>query len=245
MSLRTTLLGIAFAVSCAAAPAPRPPQEADYRKMEAAVTSARKLLVEFTSETAGAKVTGTLKIDEGNKLELNVAGKAGVKEYRLTVTCDGKVMNLARWESPPPPVALEEQPPLAAPPNFAANTALAFARGGAWLAQEFAEGEYRALANAFFVERQHAREEARPAKPVSVPPRDANALYEATNFRSGATYDLVRKTDKPVVTMTFTVSVDPKTGLPTKREGEFSVPAEGKAPAAALSKWSESYSYKN
>src|SRR5262245_53361282 len=198
MSLRTTLLSLAFAMSCAAAPAPPPPQEANYRQMEAAVTSAKKLHVEFTSETAGAKVTGTLKIDEGNKLELNVAGKAGVKEYKLTLACDGKEMKLTRWESPPPPVALEEQPALAAPPNLAANTALAFARGGAWLAQEFGEGEYRELANAFFVERQHSREEGRPPKPVSVPPRDVNALYEATNFRSGATYDLVRKTDKPI-----------------------------------------------
>jgi hypothetical protein len=264
MSLRTTLLALAFAASCAAtpplqAPSVTPPKtapvpqaandsEAQYRKMEAAVTSAKTLQVTFESAGDGVSAKGSFKIGEGNKLEMKVEGVAGVKKYTLTLTCDGKQMTLVREETPPPPVPLKPQAEFEPPPNLAANTAAGFARGGAWLAQEFSDGEYRAIANAYYTERQKALEENnRPMKPQVVPPGDLGAMYELKNFRSGGagavTYDLFRKGENSPVIMTFTVTIDPKTSLPSRREGAFAIATDGK-PGAPVSKWTEKYSFK-
>jgi len=262
MSLRTTLLALAFAASCAAAtplrppapPAPPPPQaandsEALYRKMEAALTGAKNFLVEFDSTTDGASVKGSFKIGEGNKLEMKIEGAAGVKKYKLAMTCDGQKMNVTRSEEPPPPVPLAPQPELATPDNLAAHVALGLARGGAWLAQDFADGDYRMVADPYFAERQKAFEEQREMKTPGVAPRDVTPLHELKNFRSGGasaiTYDLVAKGEKPVLMATFTVTIDAKTNLPTRREGSFFLAGDGKPTGAALSKWTEKYTFKN
>jgi hypothetical protein len=180
---------------------------------------------------------------------MNIAGTAGQKQYTLVLACDGAKMTLTRTETPAPPLPLKPQPELPAPGTLAANVFAALARGGAWLAQDFAEGEYRAVANPYFEERQKAQEEEnRPMKPLPpVAPRDVTALHELRNFRPGGagavTYDLVRKVDSPILVATFTVTIDPKTSLPTKREGAFFLAgADGKS--AAMSKWSETYQIK-
>ena len=258
MSLRTTLLAIAFAASCAATPPAPPPvpqasndSEALYRKMETALANSKKLQVDFKSALDGAAVEGTFKVDEGNKLEMKVSGAAGQKKYALVLACDGAKMNLTRTETPPPPVPLKPQPELPAPGTLAANVLAALARGGAWLAQEFADGEYRAVADPYFEERQKALEENnRPMKPMPpVAPRDVTALHELRNFRPGGagavTYDLIRKGEGPILMATFTVMIDSKTNLPTKREGVFFLTGtDGKTAGAALSKWTETYSFK-
>ncbi len=255
MSPRTNLLALAFAASCAAAPpqAPANESEALYRKMEAALAAAKKLNVEFVSTTEGSTVKGTFTIDEGNKLDMKVEGSAGEKKYTLTLVCDGQKMNLTRSETPPPPVPLKPQPELEAPGTLAANVAAALARGGAWLAQEFADGEYRAAADPWFEERQKAEGEQRPMKKLTpVPPRDVTTMHTMGNFRAGkaeggasaVTYDLVRKGEGPVLVVTMTVWIDSKTSLPVKREGQFYVATpEGKASGAALSKWTETCSF--
>ena len=267
MSLRTTLLAVAFAASCAATPpapapvsppSPSPPvpqaandSEALYRKMESALAKAKKLQVEFQSSSDNTAIKGTFKVGEGNKFEMNIAGAAGQKKYTLVLTCDGTKMNLTRTETPPPPIPLQAQPELPAPGTLATNVLAALARGGAWLAQDFSEGEYRAVANPYFEERQKAAEEEhRPMKPLPpVAPRDVTALHELRNFRPGGagavTYDLVRKGDNPMLVATLTVTIDPKSNLPTRREGAFFLTgSEGKPGEAPLSKWSETYSFK-
>src|SRR5882762_3325941 len=103
MSLRTNLLAIALAASCAAAPPPRPANESEalYKKMEAALASAKKLHVEFESTTEGSTVKGSFKLEEGNKLDMKIEGAAGEKRYSLALACDGKKMTLTRSETPP------------------------------------------------------------------------------------------------------------------------------------------------
>lgn len=249
--VRTILLGLAFVASCAAAPAPQAANEGEalFRKMESALSAARKWRLEFNSTTDGAFSKGTLHIDEGNKLEMKVTGSVGTKKYDLTLTCDGQKMNVTRSEMPPPPVALAAQPELPAPPNLAANAAVALARGGAWLAQEFTYGEYRAVADPYFEERSKAKaENNRPMKPLPpVAPRDAAAFHVLANFRTGGagavTYDLVPKGGSSVVAATMTVWIDLKTALPTKREGQFYQVTDGKPAGAALSKWTETYKF--
>ena len=258
MSLRTNLLAIALATSCAATPPAPPPipqaandSEALYRKMESALANAKKLQVEFQSSSDGAAVKGTFKVDEGNKIEMKVLGAAGQKQYELIVTCDGTKLNLTRSEKPPPPLPLKAQPELPAPATLATNVLAALARGGAWLAQEFADGEYRAVAIPYFEERQKAEEDhhraMRPLPPV--PPGDVTALHDLRNFRPGGagavTYDLFRKGDKPILVATLTVTIDSKTNLPTRREGSFVLAgAEGELATAPLSKWVETYVFK-
>jgi len=257
MSPRTNLLVIALAASCAAAPPPRPVNESEalYRKMESALATAKKLQVEFESATEGSTIKGSFKLEEGNKLDMKIEGAAGMKKYTLALACDGQKMNLKRTEDPPPPVPLEAQPELAAPATLAANVAAALARGGAWLAQEFADGEYRASADPWFEERQKATEEnKRPMRKLPpVAPRDVSTLHAMGNFRAGkaeggasaVTYDLVRKGESPILVVTMTVWIDPKTNLPAKREGLFFVAtAEGKAAGDPISKWTETYSFK-
>jgi hypothetical protein len=249
--VRPILLGMLFAASCAASPVPQaaPDAEALYRKMEAALTGAKKLTVDFTATADGASVKGTFTFDEGNKLDMSVEGTVGVKKYKLALKCDGEKLSLTRSETPAPPVPLEEQPVLPGPPpKLSAHTALALARGGAWLAQEFADGEYRAIADAYFVERQKAREQNnRPMKPQVVAPRDIAALHELRNFRSGdggsVRYDLVPTGENPPVRATITVWVDAK-GMPKKREGQFFTVMDGKPSGEALSKWSDTYTYR-
>ena len=248
--MRPILLGMLIAASCAASPVPQAATEGEalYRKMEAAVTGAKKLTVEFTATADGATVTGTFVIDEGNKLDLKVAGTSGVKKYDLKIKCDGQKMSLERSETPAPPVPLEPQPELPAPANFTANVAASFARGGAWLAQEFADVEYRRAADPWFIERQKAKEEqGRKMKPVPPPPlREASSLHDLRNFRSGdggsIRYDLVPKGENPPVVLTVTVWVDAK-GMPTKREGQYFATKDGKPAGESLSKWNEIYKY--
>jgi outer membrane lipoprotein-sorting protein len=249
-----TILPALIIASCAAAPAPASaPQAANdaegaFKKMEAALASAKKWRLEFNSTTDGAFSKGTLAVDEGNKLEMKITGASGVKKYELTLTCDGAKMNATRSETPPPPVPLEPQPELPAPATLAANAAAALARGGAWLAQEFTYGEYRAAADPYFEERQRAKGAGGAMKPLPpVPPRDAAGLHTLSNFRTAGagavTYDLVPKTDGSVVGATMTVWIDSKSGLPTKREGQFFQVTDGKPTGAALSKWTETYKF--
>jgi len=256
--MRLGIAGIALVVSCAA----RPPQaandgEALYRKMESALAAAKKLEVTFESTAEGpgpAKVSGTFKVEAGNKVEMKVQGLVGVKKYTLELSCDGAKMNLKRSETPPPPVPLGPQPELPAPATLATNVAAALARGGAWFGQEFADGEYRAVADPFFEERQKAFEEKRPMNPPpAVAPRDASALYALANFRLGkaeggatpVTYDLTRPGEKVALMTTVTVWIDSKSSLPLKREGAlFTLTSEGKPTGAALSTWKEQYKVK-
>ncbi|HEY3226918.1 MAG TPA: hypothetical protein VGK61_08000 [Planctomycetota bacterium] len=257
--MRLGIAGIAFAVSCAASPPPQAANdgEALYRKMEAALAGAKNLEVTFDSSTDGpgsARITGKFKIEAGNKLAMKIEGLVGVKKYTLELACDGAKMNLKRTETPPPPVPLEAQPELPAPGTLATNVAAALARGGAWLAQEFADGEYRAVADPYFEERQQAKDEKRPMKPLpAVAPRDATALHTLENFRLGkpdggatpVTYDLTRKGEKVALVTTVTVWVDSKSSLPLRREGAiFAKTSEGKAGGAALSNWTEKYQAK-
>src|SRR5262245_2644615 len=106
MNLRTTLAVLAFAASCAAATPLQAPNDAEalYRKMEAALAGAKKLTVDFKAVADGTLVEGTLALDDGNKLDLSVKGKAGVKDYTLVIKCDGQKLSLARTEKPAPPV---------------------------------------------------------------------------------------------------------------------------------------------
>lgn len=257
--MRLGIVGIALAVSCAAAPPPQAANdgEALYKKMEAALAAAKKLEVTFESSTEApgpARISGTIKVESGNKLEMKVQGDVGVKKYTLELTCDGGKMNLTRTETPPPPVPLGPQPELPAPGTLAANVAAALARGGAWFAQEFADGEYRAVADPFFEERQAAKAENRPMKDLpAVAPRDAATLHTMANFRQGkpeggatpVTYDLTRTGEKVALMTTVTVWIDSKSSLPLKREGAiFTLTSEGKPAGAALSNWKEQYKAK-
>jgi len=252
--VRSSLLGIVFAMSCAASPPYQAPNDGEklYRKMEAALAAAKKLHVDFTSTTEGSTIQGSFRVDEGNKLKMEIEGAAGAKTYKITLSCDGAQMSLTRSESPPPPVPLGPQPALPAPKTLTANVAAALARGGAWLAQEFADGEYRAVADPYFEERQKAKEqENRPMNKLpAVAPRDVTALHTMENFRPGkseggasaVTYDLVRKGGKPILINTMTVWIDSKTGLPVKRESLiFAATDEGKVAGAPVSKQTETY----
>jgi hypothetical protein len=265
MSLRTTLLALAFAASCAAtppAPAPKPtpkaappappaPQTAGdpeslFKKMEAALTGAKSLHVDFESTGDTSSVKGSFKITDGKKLEMKIDGRAGVKKYTLTLTCDGEKMKVTRSETPAPPVPLQEQPELPAAPALATNVAAALARGGAWLAQTFADAEYRRAADPWFIERQDAGLQNRPMNPVPPPPaRDLASLYTLSNFRGKGevTYDLVRKDEVPLVIVTQTVWIDSK-GMPTKRQGQFFAAKDGKPDGPALSTWTETCTIK-
>src|SRR5688572_6613625 len=207
MSLRTTLLAFAFAASCAAAPLP--PQSANdpeslFKKMEAALAAAKSLHVEFESTGDTSSVKGSFKISEGKKVDMKVDGRAGVKKYSLTLVCDGEKMKVTRTETPPPPVPLKEQPELPAAPGLAVNVASALARGGAWLAQSFADAEYRRAADPWFIERQDAEVSGRGMNPVPPPPaRELAALYTVSNFRAGksegaVSYDLIQKDETPL-----------------------------------------------
>ncbi|HTF55798.1 MAG TPA: hypothetical protein VK661_00895 [Planctomycetota bacterium] len=257
--MRLGIVGIALVVSCAAAPPPQAVNdgEALYRKMEAALAAAKKLEVTFESTAEGpgsAKVSGTFKVEAGNKVEMNVQGLVGVKKYTLELSCDGAKMNLKRTETPPPPVPLGPQPELPAPATLGTNVAAALARGGAWFAQEFADGEYRAVADPYFEERQTAKAENRPMKEIpAVAPRDATTLHTMANFRLGkseggatpVTYDLTAVGEKVALVTTVTVWVDAKTSLPVKREGAlFAKTQEGKAGGPPLSSWKEQYKTK-
>lgn len=257
--MRLGIAGIAFVVSCAAAPVPQAANdgEALYRKMESALAAAKKLEVGFESTAEGpgpAKVTGSFKVEAGNKLEMKVQGLIGVKKYTLELTCDDGKMNLKRTETPPPPVPLGPQPELPAPGTLATNVAAALGRGGAWFAQEFADGEYRAVADPYFEERQKAAEEKRPMNPVAaVAPRDATTLHTLGNFRLGkaeggatpVTYDLTTQGEKVALVTTVTVWIDAKTSLPLRREGAiFTRTSEGKPGGEALSTWKEKYQVK-
>jgi len=256
MSPRTNLLAIAFAASCAAAPPQTPSNESEalYRKMEAALAAGKKLHVEFESTAEGSTIKGSFAIDEGNKFDMKIEGAAGTKKYTLALACDGGKMALARSETPPPPVPLKPQPELPAPATLAANVAGALARGGAWLAQEFVDGEYRAAADPWFEERQKAEGEKRPMKKLpAVAPRDVTTMHTMGNFRAGkaeggataVTYDLVRKGESPTLVLTMTVWIHPKTNLPVKRECLYFVArGEGKAAGEPLSTWTENYSFK-
>ena len=255
MILRTNLLALAFAASCAAtppSPAPAPQAandgEALYKRMEAALTSAKSLQLDFESVTDGGSTKGSFKTSEGNKLEMKIAGTAGVKTYELALTCDGAKMTLTRSEKPPPPVPLQPQPELEAPANLTAHVALGLARGGAWLAQDFADGDFRRVADAYFVERQKSFEEQRAAKAIKVEPRDVTPLHQLKNFRSGGaatvTYDLMAGDGMSALIATFTVTLDAKTGLPSRREGSFFAASDGKPSGPALSKWTETYRFK-
>src|SRR5688572_7196261 len=185
-------------MSCAATPlrAPQDP-ESLFKKMTETLASAKRLQVEFDAIADGATVKGSFAIDEGNKLEMKVDGTSGTKKYTLTLSCDGAKMNLTRKETPAPPVPLEDQPEMPAPANLTANVAAALARGGAWLAQEFTDVEYRRTANPWFIERQNARgENNRKMNDVPAPePRDVTTLHTLSNFRTGTggsvVYDMI------------------------------------------------------
>src|SRR5688572_26400938 len=229
MTLRTTFAALAFAASCAAS-APQQassPAEALYRKMEAALAAAKNLHVGFESTFDGSTVKGSFKIEDGSKVEMKVDGQAGAKKYSLALKSDGEKMTLTRSETPPPPVPLEPQPELKASGTIPANVAAGLARGGAWLAQELADVEYRVVADAYFEERQ-ATKEGRPFKPRPAAPIVAAEMHTMSNFRAGkseggataVTYDLVRKGDTPVLAAVVTVWIDDK-GMPVKREGYF------------------------
>jgi len=256
--LRSSLLGIVFAMSCAASPPYQAPNDSEklYRKMEAALAGAKKLQVDFESATEGSSIKGSFKIEDGNIFGMEVEGAVGAKKYTLSLSCNGLKMSLTRTENPPPPVPLGPQPALPAPKTLTTNVAAALARGGAWLAQEFAEGEYRAVADPYFEERQKAKEqENRPMNKLpAVPPRDVTALHTMENFRPGkseggasaVTYDLVRKGGKPILINTMTVWIDSKTGLPVKRESLiFAATDEGKVAGAPVSKQTETYKIKS
>src|SRR5262245_8574554 len=251
MSFRTTLLALAFAASCAASAPPQAsnPSEALYRKMEAALAAAKNLQVEFESTFDASAVKGSFKIEDGNRLDMKVEGRAGAKEYVLALKSDGAKMTLERSETPPPPVPLEAQPALEAPAALTANVAACLARGGAWLAQEVAETEYRRAADPYFEERQ-AKKEGRPFKPHPAAPLVVAEMHTLRNFRPGpseggataVTYELVRKSESPALVAVVTVWIDSK-GLPVKREGYFATP-DGKPAGVPSSKWTEKYSFK-
>lgn len=255
--MRSSLLGIVFAMSCAASPSPQAANDSEklYRKMEAALAGAKKLQVDFESATEGSSIKGSFKIEDGNKFGMEVVGAVGAKKYTLSLSCDGQEMLLTRTEEPPPPVPLGPQPALPAPKTLTANVAAALARGGAWLAQEFADGEYRALANPFFEERQKSIEQKRPMNKLpAVAPRDVTVLHKMENFRPGkseggasaVTYDLVRKDGKPILINTMTVWIDSKTGLPVKRESLiFAATDAEKAAGDPVSKQAETYRFKS
>ena len=250
MRPRSIWPALALAVSCAATPPQAAtPSEALYRKMEAALAAAKNLQVEFESTFDASSVKGSFKIEEGNKLDMKVEGQAGAKRYSLTLASTGPKMVLTRAETPPPPVPLEPQPELSAPAALTANVAACLARGGAWLAQEVAETEYRMAADAYFEERQ-AKKEGRPFKPRPAAPLVVAEMHTLQNFRPGkseggataVTYDLVRKSGSPVLAAVVTVWIDAK-GLPVKREGFFAT-LDGKPAGVPSSKWSETYSFK-
>src|SRR5688572_28121558 len=157
MNLRTTLLSLALAMSCAATP-PQAANEAEalYKKMEAAL-KATPLKFKFTSSvehpsTPVVQMKGSLSVEEGNKAVLEVEGKVGVRTYTLKLTSDGKEISIARSEAPPPPDLRPLPPPavVAVPKSPGANLASAAARGGAWLVQDYFDGEYRAAADRYF-----------------------------------------------------------------------------------------------
>ncbi|HKS16806.1 MAG TPA: hypothetical protein VJU16_05800, partial [Planctomycetota bacterium] len=215
--------------------------EALYRKMEAALAGAKKLEVEFKSTTKGATIQGTFKVDEGNKLEMKVQGTAGVKKYSLELTCDDGKMSLKRSETPPPPVPLPAQPMLPAPATLTKNVAAALARGGAWLAQEYADGEYRA-----------ELERTLKAQPPPADMTDVTRRHELRNFQLGkagadgapVTYDMIR-TGESLICTTITVWIDAKTNRPLKREGAiYLLSADGKKPKDVSSTWAEEYKTK-
>lgn len=248
--MRTGFLGLALVMSCAAAPYQAPNDaELQFKKMTETLAAAKPLQVEFDSIADGATVKGTFAIVEGNKLDMKVHGSTGTKKYTLSITCDGAKMNLTREETPAPPVPLEPQPEMPAPANLTANVAAALARGGAWLAQEFTDIEYRRTANPWFIERQNAKEAGRKMNDVPAPaPRDVTTLHTLSNFRTGTggavVYDMISREGGSTIIATVAVWIDPKTGLPAKREGSFHLLSDGKPNGPALSKWAETYRFK-
>jgi outer membrane lipoprotein-sorting protein len=251
MTLRTTLAALAFAASCAASGPPQAsnPSEALYRKMEAALAAAKNLQVDFESTFDASTVKGSFKIEDGSKLEIKIDGQAGAKKYSIVLKSTGDKMTLTRSETPPPPVPLGDQPELAAPGTLTANVAAGLARGGAWLAQEAADYEYRVLADEFFEKRQ-ATKEGRAPNPRPAAPIVVAEMHTLRNFRPGkaeggataVTYDLVRKGESPLLTNVVTVWIDAK-GMPVKREGFFAT-ADGKPAGVPSSKWTETYTIK-
>ena len=254
--MRAVLLGIAFAAACAAtplrAPAPQASNDAEalYKKMEAALAAAKKLDVTFTSSTEGpgaTKTTGSFSIAPGNNLDMKVEGVSGVKKYSLALSSNGAQMTLTRSEIPPPPVPLPPLPPLPPPKALVSNTALALARGGAWLAQKYADGEYRTAVDAHFTAME------RGAPPAPSAETDVAKWHSMANFRMGAaeggaasvTYDLVATVEKNILLTAVTVWIDSKTHLPVRRQGAIFTLADGKPSDAPLSKWTETYQAKS
>jgi hypothetical protein len=249
-------------MSCAASPSPQSANdgEALYKKMQAAIAASKPLRIQFTSsvEDKAAPLTrlkGTLAIEEGNKAEFEVEGQAGTRKFTLKLTSDGTKVRIHRLESPPPP-DLGPLPPTAeveAPKTLTGNLASAMARGGAWLAQEYFDGEYRAAADRHFKAMQGIINPP-PTKETDVTDRHLLKAFKLVKKEKvgdrtaqAVSYDLVRTGEMAGLFTTVTVWIDVETSLPLKREGKvfttMTRPAGGKEETVAthVSTWVETY----